>query len=167
MRSFIFFAGFGVVAISTLFNCLGIFYQLIGTQFPLPAFLYMFGNPIPIVFRYFIPNYLSVAVGIGMAYLILRRARLITIPKTNRIPTSFSGILYGLVSILVISLCAGLLILLFSTFLKSGSAAPVGLLFMPASFLLSPSIALIELLSFRTSKIPPTHHSSGTPNGAP
>ena len=166
MRSFIFFAGFGVVAILTLFNCLGIFYQLIGTQFPLPALLW-FSNPIPVIFMSVIPNYLSIAVGIGMAYLISRRVRLIIISKKNRIPTSFSGILYVLVSILVTSLCAGILSYLFFIFFIPNTLNPFGLLLMPAILLLSPSIALIELLSFRASKIPPTHHSSGTPNGAP
>ncbi|MEZ0233237.1 MAG: hypothetical protein ACAH12_10390 [Methylophilaceae bacterium] len=158
MRSFVFFVGFGVVAISALFNSVGIVYYLIGINFPLNnlgTLPNMFGNPIPSMFRYSIPIYLSFAVAIGMAVLMLRRAWLIATSNTNRIPSSFSGILYTMVSISVISLCVGFLILAISILLKAGSGVPAGLLLIPAAFLLSPSIALIELLSFRTHKITP------------
>ena len=164
MRNFVFFVGLGVVAISALFNSVGIVYYFIGIRFPLislDTLPRMFGNPIPSMFWYSIPIYLLFLLTFGMVFLMLRRAWLITTSKTNRIPSSFSGILYTLVSISVISLCLGFLTLVSSILLKAGSGVPAGLVLIPAAFLLSPSIALIELLSFRSPK-PPTHHSSGT-----
>jgi hypothetical protein len=112
----------------------------------------LFGSPVPIVFRYVVPEWLRVLAMAGLALLALRRLWLMLRARSPAVPDRYRGWVHYLMLALLASLLLGILVLAASILFRLGSGVPAALIGMPGVLLLPGYVALVELLSMLPQK---------------
>jgi hypothetical protein len=155
-----FYFSFALVAVSSLIHSVDIVFRLFESQSPFNSTNYeylmeTFGNPFALLKRSIrMPIYIYNFFGGLTLLLMLRRCYLIATSKPDKVPNTYSSLLYGMVSLSIkgsiISFAMMAIGSLGSIFF--GVLGILGFTLLP--HLLTPSIVLIEISSFWASNQP-------------
>lgn len=150
MRKFAYITGFSIVGLSSLLFISVWVLERSGIRvYFLMGFFHLvefFAHPLPVMLRHKLPYYyyVSMALDIALAILILRRLWLMARTRSISPPPSYLGWLHFL---MLVGLGCVALVLVGIILWFIHRIPSITLVLLPAAFLLPPTVTLVELLS--------------------